>query len=207
LTETAGLLAGGFKKFFNVATPTGTVNSIPDAVAGASNGIAIVGSTMTLTSGERAATADAVWDEAIVGHLSGGTTGAALNAAGSAGDPWTTPVPGAYGAGTAGFIIGGNLDAKVSLVKAKTDNLPAAPAAVADIPSAATIASTVWATVVEGGITAIQMMRGFAATLMGKASGLETTTAVYRDIGDTKDRVTATVDEDGNRTTVTRDLT
>jgi hypothetical protein len=34
LTETAGLLAGGFKKFFNVATPTGTLNSIPDVVPG-----------------------------------------------------------------------------------------------------------------------------------------------------------------------------
>lgn len=39
LTETAGLLAGGFKKFFNVATPTGTVNSLPDAVPGNSAGL------------------------------------------------------------------------------------------------------------------------------------------------------------------------
>ena len=46
LTETAGLLAGGFKKFFNVSTPTGTLNSIPDAVAGAASGLALVGSNM-----------------------------------------------------------------------------------------------------------------------------------------------------------------
>lgn len=46
LTETAGLIAAGFKKFFNVATPTGTVNSLPDAVAGAASGVAIVGSNM-----------------------------------------------------------------------------------------------------------------------------------------------------------------
>lgn len=39
LTETAGLLAGGFKKFFNVATPTGTLNSIPDAVPNAAGGL------------------------------------------------------------------------------------------------------------------------------------------------------------------------
>lgn len=57
LTETAGLLAGAFKKFFNVATPTGTVNSIPDAVAGAASGLAIVGSVMgksaaTLAAGD-----------------------------------------------------------------------------------------------------------------------------------------------------------
>lgn len=57
--------------------------------------------------------ADAVWDEAISGHVGAGSTGAALNAAGSAGDPWTTPLPGAYGAGTAGYIIGTNLDTTV----------------------------------------------------------------------------------------------
>jgi hypothetical protein len=41
---------------------------------------------------------------------------------------------------TAAAESGGNLAA----VKAKTDNLPASPAAAGDIPSAATIASTVW---------------------------------------------------------------
>lgn len=60
------------------------------------------------------AIADQVWDEAIVGHLGAGSTGAALNAAGSAGDPWTTPLPGAYGSGTAGFIVGTNINATIS---------------------------------------------------------------------------------------------
>jgi len=46
LTETAGYLAGAFKKFFNIETPTGTVNSLPDAVAGAAGGVSIVGSKM-----------------------------------------------------------------------------------------------------------------------------------------------------------------
>lgn len=57
---------------------------------------------------------DEVWDEPIAGHLGAGSTGAALNAAGSAGDPWVTLLPGAYGAGSAGFIVGTNLDAPVS---------------------------------------------------------------------------------------------
>lgn len=61
--------------------------------------------------------------------------------------------------------------------------------------------------VTEGTTTLRQLLRGFAAVLLGKASGLDTTTAVYRDIGDTKNRITATVDADGNRTAVTRDLT
>ena len=58
--------------------------------------------------------ADAVWDEVLSGHLTSGTTGAGLNAAGSAGDPWSTALPGAYGAGSAGYILGTNLNATVS---------------------------------------------------------------------------------------------
>lgn len=58
--------------------------------------------------------ADAVWDEALAGHATAGSAGAALSAAGSAGDPWSTLLPGAYGAGTAGNILGNNLDAAVS---------------------------------------------------------------------------------------------
>jgi hypothetical protein len=87
---------------------------------------------------------DGVWDEPMASHLSGGSTGASLNGAGSAGDPWTTALPGAYGAGTAGNIVGNNLDALISTraaasalatvdtvvdaIQAKTDNLPTDPA-------------------------------------------------------------------------------
>jgi hypothetical protein len=67
----------------------------------------------------------------------------ALTDAGSAGDPWSTALPGAYGAGTAGKIIGDNLnatvgsratqtsvdtvddflDTEIAAIKAKTDSL------------------------------------------------------------------------------------
>ena len=40
--------------------------------------------------------------------------GAMVKAAGTAGDPWSTALPGAYGAGTAGKIIGTNIDALIS---------------------------------------------------------------------------------------------
>lgn len=92
--------------------------------------------------------ADAVWDETLADHLGAGSTGTGLNAAGSAGDPWVTALPGAYGAGSAGKILGDNLNATVSsrasqasvdtiddfldtevaAIKAKTDNLPSDPA-------------------------------------------------------------------------------
>lgn len=57
---------------------------------------------------------DAVWDEAIAGHVGAGSTGEALGAAGAAGDPWITALPGAYGAGSAGQIVGDFLDVAVS---------------------------------------------------------------------------------------------
>lgn len=50
LTETAGQIAAAFKKFFDKASPTGTVNSIPDAVAGTSGGLALVGSDVGVAS-------------------------------------------------------------------------------------------------------------------------------------------------------------
>jgi hypothetical protein len=58
--------------------------------------------------------ADGVWDELLSGHAISGSTGEALSAAGTAGDPWTTALPGAYGAGTAGKIIGDNVNATIS---------------------------------------------------------------------------------------------
>lgn len=67
-----------------------------------------------LAASATAEIADAVWDEALSGHLTAGSTGNALNAAGSAGDPWSTSLPGAYGAGSAGYIIGNTLDAAIS---------------------------------------------------------------------------------------------
>lgn len=49
LTESgAGRLAAGVKQWFDVTSPTGTVNSLPDAIAGAEGGVAIVGSEMNL---------------------------------------------------------------------------------------------------------------------------------------------------------------
>ena len=57
---------------------------------------------------------DQVWDELLSGHTTSGSTGAGLSAAGAAGDPWSTALPGSYGAGTAGKIVGDNLNATIS---------------------------------------------------------------------------------------------
>lgn len=119
----------------SVASVTGNVGGNVTGSVGTVNALA----ANTITAASMAADAsneiaDQVWDEAIAGHLGAGSTGAALNAAGSAGDPWTTPLPGAYGAGTAGKIVGDNINATISsrapesggniaAIKAKTDQL------------------------------------------------------------------------------------
>jgi hypothetical protein len=87
--------------------------------------------------------AGAVWNASLASYLTSGSTGAALNAAGASGDPWSTPLPGSYGIGTAGYVlmnraasqasvdaIDDYLDTEIAAIKAKTDNLPADTAAV-----------------------------------------------------------------------------
>ncbi len=60
---------------------------------------------------------------------------------------------------------------------------------------------------VETSHTVRQVLRVMFAALGGKADGLETTTVHYRNQADDKNRITATVDTDGNRTAVTLDET
>lgn len=67
-------------------------------------------------------------------------------------------------------------------------------------------AANPWTEVIEGTYTAAQLMRVIAATLAGKLSGANTATITIRGIADTKDRVIATVDADGNRANVVLDV-
>lgn len=147
-----------------------------------------------------------------------------------------TSVPGAYGAGTAGKLIGDNLnatissrstldaagvrtavglasanldtqltaiddyiDSEVAAIKAKTDNLPASPAAVSDIPTAAANADAVWDEARSGhtnsgtfgqrvvanadqiagdGTAATNLYRAANGIVVGTASGTPTTTSI-----------------------------
>jgi cell division protein ZapA (FtsZ GTPase activity inhibitor) len=102
---------------------------------------------------------------------------------------------------------GGRLDLLVDAIKAKTDALPASPAAVSDVPTAAAIADAVHDEVVEGTVTLRQSIRLHNSALGGKVQGLDTFNPVFRDLADSKDVIDATVDSYGNRSAVTRDLT
>jgi len=115
------------------------------------------------------------------------------------------------------------LDTEIAAIKAKTDNLPASPAAVGSAMTLATgavsadalatdavteITDAILALVIETGLTLKNAMRVIAAAAAGKLSGAATTTVVVRNAAaDSKDRITATVDADGNRSAITLDLT
>lgn len=93
---------------------TGSVGSVAAGGITASSIAADAIGASELAADAVAEIADAVWDELLSGHAVSGSTGEALSAAGTAGDPWTTALPGAYGAGTAGKIIGDNINATIS---------------------------------------------------------------------------------------------
>lgn len=59
---------------------------------------------------------------------------------------------------------------------------------------------------VETGLTVRQTLRLCASALGGKVSGAGTTSIVFRDVGDTKDVISATVDASGNRLSVSVDV-
>jgi hypothetical protein len=69
------------------------------------------------------------------------------------------------------------------------------------------VSAAVWATVMETGFTAQQAILLLSAVMAGKSSGGGTVTVRFRDLNDTKDRIVATVDANGNRTAITRDAT
>jgi hypothetical protein len=75
------------------------------------------------------------------------------------------------------------------------------------VPTIAEFATAVWDEFVDGTTRARAAMCLHNSAMGGKASGLGTVTAVYRDLADTKNRITATVDADGNRSAVVLDLT
>lgn len=118
-TQPTGFLAATF--------PSGTVANTTNITAGTLTTVTTATNVTTvnglaanvITAASIAADADAelaasVWDLATSGHTTSGTFGAAMSAAGAAGDPWSTSLPGSYGSGTAGNIVGNRIDAAVS---------------------------------------------------------------------------------------------
>lgn len=79
ITGTAAQLAAAFTKFFDKASPTGTINSLPDAVAGAAGGVFIAGTNAatTITTGLTTTFTGNVTGSvgSVSGNVSGNVTG------------------------------------------------------------------------------------------------------------------------------------
>lgn len=113
-----------------------------------------------------------------------------------------------------GAPAGASTAADIAAINTKTTNLPGSPAAVG---SAMTLTSGERTSIadamldeangVETSLTVRQMLRIALAALAGKLSGAATSTVTIRNVGDTKSRIVATVDSDGNRSAVTTDGT
>ena len=69
------------------------------------------------------------------------------------------------------------------------------------------IAIVVWNKLIEAGFTAQDLLKIVAAINVGKSSGFNggAATVEFRDLADTKNRVTGTIDSEGNRTAVSID--
>lgn len=78
----------------------GAITAAISAIGELSAAIIVTGDALSTAN-----VAEAVWGALLAVNQSSGSMGEALGAAGSAGDPWITPLPGAYGAGTAGKIV------------------------------------------------------------------------------------------------------
>jgi hypothetical protein len=136
-----------------------------------------------------------VWDEALAGHTTDGTAGKVLTDVGSQ----VGTIEGRIGTPAFGDLAGDIAHAQSSI-----DGLGTAIGALV-IPSATDNADAVLAATYEGAETVQDHFRLARASLYGKANGLAGTTVHYRDAADAKNRLTATVDSDGNRLAVTAD--
>ncbi|RWE26648.1 MAG: hypothetical protein EOS41_05820 [Mesorhizobium sp.] len=221
--STAGVIEVNIKNIANAAVNTASAQlgvNVVNAGGTAWNSGAITANTFAagaITAAKFAANAlDAVWST-TTRLLTAGTNIVLAKGTGVTGfnDLDAPGVRSAVGLASANLdtqlsALSGNdttINNNVLAVKAKTDNLPAAPAAVGDIPTANQNADALLdrASGIEPGMTPRQGWRLWSAALLGKANGLGTGTAIFRDTNDTKDRINASVDQDGNRLAVILD--
>lgn len=154
-----------------------------------------------------AAVADAVWDEAKAGHVGAGSFGEevqahSLSSEVSAVETDTQDIQNRLPAA----LVGGRMDASVGAMAAAVITAAAVATGAIDADAlAADFTDEIWDEPVgDGAYTIREVLRIALAVLAGKSDGGGTVTHHYRDTGDTKNVVTATVGAlTGDRSAVT----
>jgi hypothetical protein len=194
LPEDTGIFAGRFKVTLN-PTPTSQftdgdyVVTVHDQAA-SSNVVAELASTMH------------AGDDATVIPQSGG----------SGMDPWSVSLPGSYANGTAGAILGQNLDARVSTRSTYAGGAVSAVSAPVTVGTnndkvGYTLASSgLDAIQVESGINARQALSPILAVSAGVIAGAGTGVIVIKGGNSSTTRIMAATDNAGNRSSVTLTL-
>ena len=127
-------------------------------------------------------------------------------------DPWSIALPGLYAAGTAGAILGTNLDAKVSSRSTFAGGAvagvtaPVTVGTVNDKTGYALAAAGLNQVVIESGIDARQALSAILAWAAGAISGAGTGTLVIKGANTSTTRIVETVDSAGDRSSVVLSL-
>jgi len=143
----------------------------------------------TRSSHSPADVADAVWDELVTDHTTAGSFGAKNQ----------NLVPSENVDDYKADVSGIPADVWSYSTRALTDKT--------DFELSASGIDAILDDVLEGTLTVRQAMRIILAAAAGKSTGGGTGTIYFRDLADTKNRIKATVDSNGNRTSVTLDGT
>lgn len=109
-------------------------------------------------------------------------------------------------------LVGGRMDVTVgamqnSVITAAAIATDAIDADALAATALAEIAAAVWAQVLESGYTAADMFRGAVSVLFGKVADFTTGNLVFRNLADTKNRITVATGSTGRTSSTINDLT
>jgi hypothetical protein len=214
IAGTSNQVSAAFVKMFNVATPTGTVNSLPDAVPGAVSGLSIVGSQMTVPDTQKV-DVNSVKTRAV-GDVGSGNTAHLLQAADTGSDKvartgadsdtletLSDQMDTATSDAAAAHAAADDVHTDVGTALTNIADLHTDVGTAISQTTAAIIGAAIMdlANGVETGVTLRQWTQRVGAVVAGKRSG--TGTEIFVGMDGVTVRVTAITDSSGNRTAIT----
>lgn len=170
---------------------TGAVGSVTAAVTVGTINANVIDNNAIAASGATEIAA-AVWDELRASHVGAGSFGEGVaSVTGNVGGNVTGSV--ASVTGDVGGNVTGSVGSVVGLTPSRLDVNVSTRAQPSDVPTAATVAAAVWATVIESTHDAAGFLRMLLAVSAGPATGVGTASSVWKSINGLKNRVLGTV--------------